>query len=52
MWLSLAREGAEGRKDDWIVALYDKNWAAANDDDRAEAQTQLQTGGLDPKRRR
>ncbi|MCJ2143122.1 tetratricopeptide repeat protein [Methylobacterium sp. E-066] len=45
MWLSLAREGAEGRKDDWIVALYEKNWAAANEDDRAEAQSQLQTVG-------
>jgi TPR repeat protein len=51
MWLSLAREGAEGRKDDWIVALYDKNWAAANEDDRAEAQTQLQTVGSIRKRR-
>ncbi|MDP4023193.1 tetratricopeptide repeat protein [Methylobacterium sp. NEAU 140] len=45
MWLSLAREGVEGRKDDWIVALYDKNWAVASADDRAEAQAQLQTVG-------
>ncbi|MCJ2097777.1 tetratricopeptide repeat protein [Methylobacterium sp. E-046] len=51
MWLSLAREGAESRKDDWIVGLYDKNWAAANDDDRAEAQTQLQTVGSIKRRR-
>jgi hypothetical protein len=51
MWLSLAREGAESRKDDWIVALYDKNWAAANEDDRAEAQAQLQTVGSIRKRR-
>ena len=51
MWLSLAREGAENRKDDWIVALYDKNWAAANEDDRAEAQTQLQTVGSIKRRR-
>lgn len=51
MWLSLAREGAESRKDDWIVGLYDKNWAAANDDDRAEAQTQLQTVGSIRRRR-
>ncbi|MGH1572117.1 tetratricopeptide repeat protein [Methylobacterium sp. P31] len=51
MWLSLAREGAEGRKDDWIVALYEKNWAAANEDDRAEAQTQLQTVGSIRRRR-
>jgi uncharacterized protein len=45
VWLSLARDGAQGRKDDWIVALYDKNWAAATADDRTEAQTQLQTVG-------
>ena len=51
MWLSLAREGAESRKDDWIVALYEKNWAAASEDDRAEAQTQLQTVGSIRKRR-
>jgi TPR repeat protein len=51
MWLSLAREGVEGRKDDWIVALFDKNWASANEDDRAEAQTQLQTVGSIRRRR-
>lgn len=45
MWLSLAHDGAEGRKDDWILALYGKIWAAASEDDRAEAQTQLQTVG-------
>lgn len=45
VWLSLARDGAQGRKDDWIVALYEKNWAAASPDDRTEAQTQLQTVG-------
>jgi len=45
VWLSLARDGAQGRKDDWIVALYDKNWTAASLDDRTEAQTQLQTVG-------
>ena len=45
MWLSLARDGVEGRKDDWIVALYDKNWTAVSDDDRSEAQAQLQTVG-------
>ena len=51
MWLSLAREGAEGRKDDWIVALYEKDWASASGDDRAEAQTQLQTVGSIRRRR-
>jgi exopolysaccharide production negative regulator len=42
MWLSLARQGADGRKDDWIVALYEKNWARATEDDRADAQAQAQ----------
>ena len=51
MWLALAREGAQGRKDEWIVTLYEKNWAAASEDDRAEAQTQLQTVGSIRKRR-
>jgi hypothetical protein len=40
MWLSLAREAAQGRKDDWIVALYDKAWTAASEDDRLAAQAQ------------
>ncbi|MCJ2007450.1 sel1 repeat family protein [Methylobacterium sp. WL30] len=51
MWLSLAREGVEGRKDAWIVALYEKNWAAASDEDRAEAQAQVQTVGSIKRRR-
>ena len=51
VWLSLAREGAEGRKDDWIVALYEKDWASASADDRTEAQTQLQTVGSIRRRR-
>ena len=40
MWLSLAREAAQGRKDDWIVALYDKAWTVASEDDRQTAQAQ------------
>ena len=51
MWLSLARDGVEGRKDAWIVALYEKNWAAASDEDRAEAQAQVQTVGSIKRRR-
>ncbi|MGU3538156.1 tetratricopeptide repeat protein [Methylobacterium sp. A54F] len=50
MWLSLARDGAQGRKDDWIVALYEKNWASATEDDRAEAQAQM-TGATGKRRR-
>ncbi|MFD0936929.1 tetratricopeptide repeat protein, partial [Methylobacterium trifolii] len=51
MWLSLAREGVQGSKDSWIVALYEKNWAGANEDDRTEAQTQMQTVGSIKRRR-
>lgn len=51
MWLALAREGAQGRKDDWIVNLYEKNWAAASEDDRSEAQAQMQTVGSIKRRR-
>ncbi|PIU04147.1 MULTISPECIES: tetratricopeptide repeat protein [Methylobacterium] len=50
-WLALARQGAEGRKDDWIVTLYEKNWAAASADDRAEAESQMQTVGSIRRRR-
>lgn len=51
MWLALARQGADGRKDDWIVSLYEKNWSAASEDDRAEAQAQAQTVGSIRRRR-
>ncbi|GJE17476.1 tetratricopeptide repeat protein [Methylobacterium marchantiae] len=40
MWLSLARESAQGRKDDWIVALSDKAWATASEEEKAAAQAQ------------
>lgn len=51
MWLSLARAGVEDRKDAWIAALYEKNWAAASEEDRAEAQAQVQTVGSIRRRR-
>lgn len=51
MWLSLARAGVEERKDAWIVALYEKNWAAASEEDRAGAQAQVQTVGSIRRRR-
>jgi TPR repeat protein len=37
MWLTLAREGAEGAQDAWIVDLYKKDSAAADDEDRQAA---------------
>ncbi|SFV15188.1 hypothetical protein SAMN02799631_06061 [Methylobacterium sp. 174MFSha1.1] len=40
-WLTLARDAAEGPKDQWIVALQEQAMAAANERDRAEAQSQV-----------
>ncbi|MBV9702245.1 MAG: sel1 repeat family protein [Methylobacteriaceae bacterium] len=37
MWLTLAREAAEGPQDAWIVDLYTKDSSAASDDDRQAA---------------
>jgi uncharacterized protein len=38
MWLTLAREAAiDSKKDKWIIDLYDKAVAAANDGDRQDA---------------
>ena len=51
MWLSLARDAAQGRKDDWIVALHEKAWAQASETDRGEAQMQAQVTGSGKRRR-
>jgi uncharacterized protein len=38
MWLTLARETAiDSKKDKWIIDLYDKAVASANEDDRQNA---------------
>lgn len=50
-WLALARDGAQGRSDAWIVDLYDKAWAAASEDDRAEALAKVQSTGSTRRRR-
>jgi len=42
-WLALARGGATGPKDGWIVDLYEKAWASASEADRADATEQAQT---------
>ena len=43
MWLTLAREAAvDSKKDQWIIDLYDKVMAAANDDDRQVALLYLE----------
>ena len=42
-WLALARQGADSKADAWIVALYDKAYAAASDGERAEALSKAQS---------
>lgn len=43
MWLTLAREAAiDAKKDQWIVDLYDKAMASANDEDRQVALAYLE----------
>ena len=34
MWLTIAKNAAHGAKDQWMADLYDKDFAAAGDDDR------------------
>ncbi|MCK0198861.1 sel1 repeat family protein [Ancylobacter sp. 6x-1] len=42
MWLTLARDGAAGPNDKWIVDLYDDAFNAANSDERAMALVYLE----------
>lgn len=42
MWLSLAREGAAGAEDGWIVEFYDDAYAHSNDEQRGLARTYAQ----------
>ncbi|MGO4870979.1 MAG: tetratricopeptide repeat protein [Roseiarcus sp.] len=48
MWLTIAANGAQGAKDDWIRELHAKDLAAASDDDREVAATYLSARGKDP----
>jgi uncharacterized protein len=52
MWLTIAKTAAQGPKDDWMVDLYTKDFAAASDDDRQIAALYLSDhakgGGLPP----
>jgi len=41
MWLTIAKNGAEGSKDDWIRDLYQRDFAAAGEDDRRAAAAML-----------
>lgn len=47
MWLSVAKNGAQGQKDEWIRELQAKDYAAANDDDREVAGAYLSARGRD-----
>ncbi len=48
MWLTIAKNGAQGAKDEWIRDLYAKDFAAASDDDREVATAYLSARGKDP----
>jgi hypothetical protein len=45
MWLTLAKNGAQGPKDDWIRELLAKDLAAASDDDREVAMAYMSARG-------
>ena len=47
MWLAIAKNGAQGAKDDWIRELHAKDYAAAGDDDREVAEAYLGARGKD-----
>ncbi|MEH3118532.1 MAG: tetratricopeptide repeat protein [Methylorubrum populi] len=51
-WLAIARTGAQGAGDTWIVDLYDKAWASASESDRADAMAQAQSLSTGSTRRR
>ncbi|MGD0641813.1 MAG: tetratricopeptide repeat protein [Roseiarcus sp.] len=47
MWLTIAANGAQGAKDDWVRELRAKDMAAASDDDREVAAAYLSARGKD-----
>jgi TPR repeat protein len=49
MWLSIAKNGAQGQKDEWIRELQTKDYSAATDDDREVAAAYLSARGKDPR---
>jgi hypothetical protein len=52
MWLTIAKNAAQGPKDEWMIDLYTKDFTLANDDDRQVAALYLSDraggGGLPP----
>ncbi|WP_232630671.1 tetratricopeptide repeat protein [Methylobacterium sp. Leaf118] len=51
-WLALARAGAQGGPDAWIVDLYEKAWSSASEADRTDAMAQAQSLSTGSTRRR
>ena len=47
MWLSIAKNGAQGQKDEWIRELQAKDYGAASEDDRTVAGAYLSARGKD-----
>lgn len=48
MWLTIARNAAEGPKDEWIRQLYQRDYAAASDEDRQVAAAMLDARSKGP----
>ena len=48
MWLQIAKNGADGTKDDWIRQLYDRDFGAATVDDRQAAALMLDAQAKGP----
>ena len=49
MWLTMAKNGAQGAKDEWIRELQAKDMTAASDDDREVAAAYLSARGDGPR---
>jgi len=48
MWLTIAKNGAEGGKDEWIRNLYQADFAAASPEDRKAAEAMLEARAKGP----
>ncbi len=48
MWLTIAKNGAEGPSDEWIRELYQRDFAAASDQDRQAAASMLEERAKGP----
>lgn len=48
LWLTIAKNGAEGAKDEWIRGLYQSDYDAASPEDRRAAATMLEARAKGP----